>query len=411
MEGSPLAVRRIGQTFRLNLDAPPEDTPALLHDGSGGVGLSVRGQYLQASPSGGVSWSPTRGAAARFVLIATAAFARLRHLHRHAWMEVRPRVWHPAGSLQLLPHDRVMFAGVSYTLAEVLICLAQQPERALSIQLRRDGWQVRQFEVFRPLIYFTAFGPPEMFQLLNIALCSLARRGAVPATYLVITRPEDRALIAEHGAEACALLGDRLRIACLDATSLRDFMFARYALATIPEGALYQPILYLDTDMVCDGPLENLFREAMDTDKILAPAEHLLHLDQFDWWGGKALFEKDSSSGLTINDFGMNSGSICAKNLFVLRESFELIPRLQRAHDTQASEPLTFDQPFFNYVVYKLGLQDPSVFLKHIRLNGHEQPPSPNDRRGLVHFMGGVGNSSPKLNRMRDYVTLLDALP
>ena len=312
------------------------------------------------------------------------------------------------------PDGRWTIGGLSVTKAELEAARPNGPiEQVRSFTLLHGGWRVASFTLFRPLVYFAAFGADEIFDCLACGVSSLLGFGGWQWDVLVLTAPAQadhvRSVLAPAG------LGPRLHVATVTPCDTPlDWCMARYRLDAHPIAAAAQPMLYLDVDIVCDRPLEPLLALIAESPSIHACAEGRLGegdpASSGHWFGWRLLAEDDAPFDREAR--GFSAGALGMANAASARPAFPLIMRSVYADAAQSDggrKLAGLDQPFANYVMRKLGCIDTgpmSQVLKLHRLDiGQSRFPTPLAAKGLVHFLGAP--TSEKLAAMRAYVAAL----
>jgi|GEM_PF-343111 len=274
-----------------------------------------------------------------------------------------------------------------------------------AFRLVYDGWKIEYLRLWRPLVYFCAFGPDEIFQLLQLALDSLFTLGAYDGDVLVVGNEESRASLSALPGWLLA----RIRFHCVPASDVLDFTLARYRLCDMVDPAGFGPVLYLDTDVICDTTILPLLREVAVASKPMALAEGDL-LAEAGYWGAPFFREDARSAGARLRG-SFSTGVLGAPSAFMLRAGFRAIIETTeafcRCHGTRVLP--AYDQPGANYVLNKSGDIEIGSLRKYLRnhLGRLDTVPALDDRRGLVHFPGGVGYTTPKLACMQRYMAAL----
>lgn len=280
----------------------------------------------------------------------------------------------------------------------------------------RDGWKIAgQLRLFRPLIYYAAFGKSEIFEQLRCSLHSLAEFGAYTGDIHIISdRPR-----AELQSFVPPAFISRLTVQPVAGMDFWDFAFARFRLDQWPQAASFQPILYVDTDIAFDRPVEPLLKDIALSGKICVVSESFSRLDGPDW-SGAPLFRLAGVE--TGEDIGFNSGCQGFPRLAETRRYFNLTRStaegFRNLHPGGVS--VYGDQPFCNYVAYLTGTVNTELMDAAMRLSFPEMSAAPADRTGMVHFWPcrRVAASSrvqkTKRDHMQAYIealTVADAAP
>ncbi len=251
---------------------------------------------------------------------------------------------------------------------------------ARSLVLLRDGWRIAlTLRLFRPLIFFVACGEDAYCHQLKISLLSLAEMGRYAGHIHIIT---DRAGAAEAVPEALRKTCSIQRIVCEDRV---DRHLARYAIAEWPDAYRFQPLLYADTDVVFNAPVEPHLARAACQGRICAAAESG-NLQRVNIASGARLFAADGHDAGDAT--GVNAGIHTIPSLQEAAPALRLIERVARSARWQDPDlsGLWVDQPAFNYVLTKLDLLDREILRPMVQTPPREGYPPLDQRAGAVHF-------------------------
>jgi hypothetical protein len=314
-------------------------------------------------------------------------------------------------------HDEIGLGHYRTSIRDAVAARPRGPiDEALKLCLVRDGWKVLPLRVYRPLAYYAAFGNAEVFACLRIAIQSLLAFGRWTHDIAVLTSVAD--LAAVTAALSPLELGERLHLITVPGGDILDWCLARYRIDAAPVFRTHQPLLYLDTDVFCDGPLDPLCLELAGSTKIEAKAEGPLCEGEPEphghWYGWRLL----TADGLAVDrlDRGFSTGIWGFANTGVAADAFSAIVRCAYGHAALTGNRRFFagyDQPIANYVLRKLAL--PSFTLMETvasfcRVQPGARPlPDPDRPRGLVHFNGVVGDATSKQGAMERYLAYLGA--
>ena len=287
-------------------------------------------------------------------------------------------------------------------------------DEALQFCLVHDGWKVIPVRAYRPLAYYAAFGAPEVFACMQVAIRSLLTFGQWKHDIAVLTCTEDL------GALATALsplgLEERLHVITVPGGDILDWCLARYRIDTAPVFRTHQPLLYLDTDVFCDGPLDALCLGLAAATKIAAKSEGLLcegEPEPHGHWYGWRLMTADGQAVDRL-ERGFSTGILGFANVGVAADAFSAILRSAYGHAASTGDRRFFagyDQPIANYVLRKLDLvsftlmDEVASFCRVVP--GTRPLPDPDRPRGLVHFNGVVGDSAVKHAAIENYFAYL----
>jgi hypothetical protein len=242
--------------------------------------------------------------------------------------------------------------------------LARWPFR---LTLLRDGWRIDQICQYRALVYYAAFANPDIMRQLAISLRSLIEFGRYDGPIVLLTdhKPADLAQFvpAEHLA--------RLALLPVRPSDPPGYMTARYLLLDWADARLFQPVLYVDTDIVFDNDVTPMLRAIALSDRIAAPVELMSTLAGQPSVGATLLQRDLCAPGFMA---GFNSGTLGIPNLHEHAAMLRLIRRLIVNHSLlygRTTLPYA-DQEIANYVSYRIGHFDTALLSRFVRYAGHD---------------------------------------
>ncbi|HEY2617104.1 MAG TPA: hypothetical protein VGI78_07175 [Acetobacteraceae bacterium] len=336
------------------------------------------------------------------------------HILRSQWL--LPDSQHPIRA-EVIGHDEI---GMGRHRTSIRDAIAARPSgtmnEALKLCLVHDGWKVVPLQVYRPLAYYAAFGNAEVFACLRIAIQSLLTFGRWTHDIAVLTSDADLAAVA--AALSPLKLGERLHLITVPGADILDWCLARYRINAAAVFRTHQPLLYLDTDVFCDAPLDALCRDLARSTKIEAKAEGPLCEGEPEphghWYGWRLL----TADALAVDrmDRGFSTGIVGFANIGVAADAFSAILRSAYGHAALTGDRRFFagyDQPIANYVLRKLAVVSFALMegiASFCRVQPGARPlPGPDRPRGLVHFNGVVGDATSKRGAMEHYLACLGA--
>lgn len=265
-----------------------------------------------------------------------------------------------------------------------------------------DGWRVEYLTAYRPLIYMIAYGKPEIFETMALLLRSLTELGRYTGDVLIFsdkTRDQLEPFVPPA-------LSPRVRVAAAPVRDVTDMMAIKYRICDMPELAAYQPILYLDTDIICNAPLDPLLGELSRGLQVSVPLEMDL-MGSHNYYGS-VLFSRDPTAVIR-HERGFSAGLMGIPNIEVARQVFPTIVEsiyglASQQADRGAMGGIFYDQGVANYVMHKVGAADFEIMTRYVVTPvDFKRPVSEIPRLGFAHFAGGVGDAGMKLPAMRDY--------
>jgi len=374
-------------------------SPRLTPLDQGCVGLRVDDNFLHPSEAGTVAFEPISNSnSGSFLYPLTSEHATfLRHFLSNDWRSaangaiVRP---HVAG---LENGFMIRIGELEVSLENLLAARDTGDPYQKTIAFLYDGWKIDRLVLYRPLVYFTAFGRPDIFACLDLALQSLAEYGEYLGDILVLTDKSP-----EEFAKLVAFRSPKLNLVRHQANDFLDFCLARYSLMDWPSSHSFQPILYLDTDVLCVAPIGKILQSVLAAPAMCAVLEH--DLFSLDGYYGANLFRDDPTARPKIPS-GLNTGVLGLPNIEAVRHVFSAIRRhalpIALANGSRDWSGC-YDQPVANYVLHKAFSFDADVLKGRVRSSLYE--PDVAFLEGgpeFFHFSGGVGAADPKLIQMR----------
>ncbi|WP_428395664.1 hypothetical protein [Lichenicoccus sp.] len=404
----------------VTLRASPTQAPALrgraIADRDGVIGLCLEGgYYLCASPHlGPVSTaSVALDAWERLMPLSLADVGLLRAFAARRWLideDARPTARH---SLALSPGFRALIGGRSCLLTELLALLRSPPGALhpsglpMSFVFFHETCTPARALLFEPLIYSTISGSDYFFDQYELSVRSIERFGQYDGSYLLVSDRDDEDVIVGFSGVAVS------RRACLkqDFPTLDRLMGARREALRHPAFAGFQPVLYVDSDVICDAPIEGLLVAAVRCERVVISAEHdgqalsALPPEDRNWFGGFLYAPNDPA---LLAHRCVNSGLFGGRNRETLDTSLTLVERAWALYKAAHGDlhQAAFDQPFFSFVLQTLELAEIEPTRSRVRILNDSEPGPDSAPVGLAHFNIGVGRD--KIDAMRRYFGLLD---
>ena len=296
--------------------------------------------------------------------------------------------------------DHLKLASLSIHLDEIEATISVASNKK-TICFVYDGWKLEKLTAYRPLVYLCAFGSEDLFRCTALACKSLCEFGDYEGDILIIT---DRS--KTDMAKLLPFLSGRLKVWNIHAVDTLDYTHARFRVESWPDISLYSPILYIDTDIVSNSPVLRILHNILKQDKVCCVSE--APLDVNDHWYGAPFFRADKSAN-AVDNLGLSSGVFGAPSIDHIANHCRSIVACSYAYAEANNNRRMLDlmdQPFFNYALRKLGGFDLSLtpFVGSVFGLGYNFDFTKNERKGLIHFCGGVGNATPKIDAMHRYV-------
>jgi hypothetical protein len=355
--------------------------------------LSHTGRVLVARPD--LSMDLTRGtidSTSCFLAITTADLGALRDIVTSRWLVQSDEPPHPTRA-EIAPGFMLRVGALEVDLRwNVPFDLSEFPHRLTAL---RDGWRIDRLFRYRPLVFYAAFGN-EAIEQLSISLNSLMGPGGYTGDVAVLTDHDTNSIRALKPA---GMAGTIVVIRC-DASDAVAQRAARLAIAGWRDGWTFQPLLFVDTEVLFDRPIGPLLQNLAMADRIAAPAAPAGAVGSTPGFGGDLLREE----AWDPNEIeGVNTAVLGIPNLGQHAHRLELIGRIlrNRASLFGRNGPAEGEQAAANYVSFRLADFDTSLITPHLRDAG--VAPTEAEPVGMVHF-GAIAAGTERLALMRDYL-------
>ncbi len=386
----------------------------LAEPGQRRVGFAAGAAFLRALPGGEVDaeagqldeWE-------RFLPLAPDRLDLLLDVLGTGWYMPRGAQVIPRHEVALLPGPRLRIGAFEADLAHATFPVLPQTTGTAggrrvvrTLDMLYDGWKIERFERFAPLVYFTIFRDAFFLESMQLTVESLERVGRYTGDYLLITDVSE-----EEGRRYFPDVDPaRVHYSHNPAPALADIAAARRLFDPAIVGR-FQPVLYLDADIIADAPVEPMLRDVMHSDQIFfatefpganlhEPSESATH------WFGRFLEEQDNNWDFRLARC-INSGMIAARHADLMTAPFATVSASWDAwRERNGTDHHTYlDQPFINYVLQKTRAANVTTLDHYARCVHAGSPADDDPRRGFVHFNSGVGFN--KYDRMRVYLETL----
>jgi len=366
------------------------------------VSLTWRGQRLYALDDGRVAGDAGAPDWEGFLPISDTELAMLRTLLTSDWVVRSSGALVRAAEVALGPWYSLRIGALELDLRYQLpFDDAQWPFR---LTVLKEGWRIEQICLYRPLIYFTAFRSEVIFEQFRIAIESLLDLGRYDGEVLAIT---------DQSADAIATMlpampPERLHTADASPADTAGFVAARFKIVDLPWAAQFQPVMFMDCDVVFDCAIEPMLCAVARSDQITAPLEPFSPMRSSPAAGSGLLQIEGLAPGFAV---GMNFGTVGIPNLPAHAPTLRLIRRIMMDHSALHGRTALpyLDQEVANYVSFRLTSFGAAIH-PFVRYGGWPNTePSTDGRCGLVHFWPAL-RGEDKLAAMLRYRARLHAI-
>uniref|UniRef100_A0A6C0DJ37 Glycosyltransferase 2-like domain-containing protein n=1 Tax=viral metagenome TaxID=1070528 RepID=A0A6C0DJ37_9ZZZZ len=245
------------------------------------------------------------------------------------------------------------------------------------------------------LVYLGVFFNKDYIELLRIFLITTKLYSNLDSIDFLVITSED--FVSDIN-NLSTTIGIPLRTMTLDVSRLVGGAFARLYIFEYENIMAYDKILYLDTDIIIQGDLMNIFNETIE-DKIYGLKEGTIeHEIHGGWWFDFSTIDK--------NTIGINSGILLFKPTDTMKSLFrETLDHVNISKQTKM--PQCADQPFVNYHFIKASKYDIQLIDKHCLIYCIDPPPPPSAPTSVVvcHFVWPIGNAKHKMGRIKPHVS------
>lgn len=363
--------------------------------------LKARDGYLTAHFDGSISiFQEHRNPWEQFLVLTQSEIEKLHFFITHEWIDETGKKIGPS-DIQLLEDFQIKVGDNTFSVSENFTTHSGSPvtktrEGYLSeIVLWGDLWMPHRFKLYRPLVYFCAFGR-FCLDTLEVSLASLSEFGKYKGDVLIVTDLPEHVL-----REQCPSTEFfTCHVWNLYGQANLDFYAARFRITEWKPLYQFSPLLYMDTDIVVDREINETFETIFKSNSISAQREDFSILRESPSVGAE-LFEMDSRcKEYDLDVPGFNSGLISIPRI----EDFDVILKTIHACIYRFSEKMQdrrslshFDQSIANYICLLTRSIDPAFLTEKIayycdhaiRMSGLHMPKRPQMQyTGFVHFWG-----------------------
>lgn len=278
----------------------------------------------------------------------------LEILKQSAWVSAKGKRRHERSEIEFYDNGFTI-SGVYYDILDNRNALEILSYKDREITLVR-GMSAERFIRYSPLIYFVAFGPEEQRDCVAASIKSLIEVGGYRGDFYVITDRDDMNAVLPEGYDGS------LYILKKEANSRIEMWKERYSIGDIGITDRYQPVLYMDTDVVCNDPVGPLLLDILLSSGVCVGTENhpgVVIIPSFYRESdavGKALFEREG--WYPDEPYGFNSGIIGFSHIDVARAAFDAVRSIIDRMIVLGNAQGWADQAVLNYVLHKIGCVD-----------------------------------------------------
>lgn len=236
----------------------------------------------------------------------------------------------------------------------------------------------------KKLIYFTLGNNNQYFEIANLCLESLKESGYDGDILFITDKKKELKNYFNFSDNVFFLEVNNNNLFSSSANKIKIYLFDKIY--------NYEKIIYSDLDILW-LKTPNIIFELINKDKIYISEESSLMCEPH--WGGlllnneeKNIIKKDKIKGLNAGFFAFNTNMI---------ETFKLIDEFISSNLDKIE--VCLEQPFINTFLFRKNLYE-VIPKEHVSHNGYNMT----EFNGtLIHFAGGPGNSTIKIEKMKNF--------
>ena len=248
----------------------------------------------------------------------------------------------------------------------------------------------------KSLIYFCVFHNKGYLELLQILLASLTVFSSLDTIDILILTSSD----FKHDIDKLAnTLDIRITVYTLQFTKLHEALCSRLYIFDYPYTMDYEKILYLDTDIIIQGKIEDLFSHSIENKLYAFREGNIGH----PYWGGE--FFDFSKLNLSPQASGFNSGVLLFRPSEIIKTTFSnIVNHISEIISSGKSLPDCPDQSLLNYYFIKNELYNISLMDSLVKIYSKGDDISRIINGNIIcHFTWPIGNTENKKQRMIAY--------
>jgi hypothetical protein len=306
-----------------------------------------------------------------FLFLTNEDFATLRHIFANRWIVSTTHQIIEPGSIQLREPFGLVLGEVQLDLRYNLpfiphdLAPGQPPSQAFSFNDFVDGRKAGHIHLFNPLVCLTALGGQDAFERSLRSLRSILERGAYQGHIHVIAAEDPQRFLEELP----SVSPDRMSFQRI--APIGDSLSQTAKLIILDHVPAYnhQPLLLIDADTVCAGPIEPLLVSIAQSDRIIGPIED------------PVLIQPQASAEADLLPFCLGAKTIGIPNLLRHAEQLDL-----------ARAIVTNQADLFSHEHLPVTRPDASPARALVYLHGSDQSRlCVNLRTGLIGYLGMDG--------------------
>lgn len=244
------------------------------------------------------------------------------------------------------------------------------------------------FNLKRNLLYMCVFHNEKYIELLKLLLITLKTKSNFKHTDILINTSTFFKTVIEREVKMLELNLPILYFIKDGVGNVMEASSSKLDIFEYKDIDKYNKILYLDTDILINRDISNVFEINIDHTKLYALEEgNIKHI----FWGGDQFWDSN------VRDIpAFSAGVFLFVNNTVIKELFNDVKRHIIRHITEGKRiPECLEQPFLVYNSISQNKYDNQLMKEYIECN-----PSKQTGKHIYHFPGGPGNYSSKIQKM-----------
>jgi len=256
--------------------------------------------------------------------------------------------------------------------------------------------------VYNPGFYYCAFGRRSLFRMALMSIMSIVDRSDIEAKFIIFTDTDEPSIPQEF-----VSISPFITVVIVRSPGIISKYYSRYRLSSHKALREYHPLVYIDTDILCNASIKPLIEQCMTSDVVLCNPEASSFDEKGRWFIGDLLTKDvhlDREQVRTIN-----SGIFAGRSWDILQPMARFVDKFSR-HALEHSDirPEILDQVPFNYFWAKFGGCDLEAMRAAV-VNFISDEFDNIPKTGFLHFCNIYTDHGSKEDMMVDYVKHLEA--
>jgi hypothetical protein len=362
------------------------------------ISISQDGEFLSATEYGTIESRVEAKAWEHFFPICERDIEALNVVFGNEWVVKSSGVRIAGKEIELVRGPGLQFFNEVVPLAATL--RMEQKYAPFRLVILYSGWRIDEIILFKPLIFYVAYGDECVVGQLVPSLISLLSIGHYSGNILIFTDKSK----AEVMSMVPGCNGSALDVVDIGARDWVGYVAGKYCILDWDRAYEYQPLAYMDPDIIFNAIVDPMLARMAVSDRLTAPLEDYSKLSSSPAVGA-TLLQLDNVQ--PRYGCGFNGGTIGIPNLLIHGATVRLMrDNIQNFLSINGRSAFKWvDQEMANYVGYKLGCVDTNEVSRFVRFGNEQSADKLGPLTGLVHFWDVPRSQRERV--MRKYLDLL----